>query len=220
MKKTLGESGHAAVLVLEVSTKRKSRPPASTRGTASFRYHVSAVCTGFVSALPQYIVPAKTTSAERSRRRKTHVECSSSVCRQRKLLSQAITPRRIAASQGSGRSTVSADHTSPDGVLDCNIANSSPSALSFLLAGTSLPVHDRRGATALPRTLVASVATNMSEPSLEPPLALPHEFYSGHAPTLRLLARHRHAYFHMADQAMHRVAKPGGRSASCVSVGL
>ena len=27
-------------------------------------------------------------------------------------------------------------------------------------------------------------------------------------------------YFHLADQARHRVAKPGGRSGSCVSVGL
>ena len=28
----------------------------------------------------------------------------------------------------------------------------------------------------------------MFEPSLETPLVLPHKFYSGHAPTLRLLA--------------------------------
>ena len=54
---------------------------------------------------------------------------------------------------------------------------SSPSALSFLLIRTSLPIHGRRVATALPRmTRCTGCAAAMSEPSPRPPLALPHEF--------------------------------------------
>jgi hypothetical protein len=39
---------------------------------------------------------------------------------------------------------------------------------------------------------------------------------------LPLVAHHRrgYRYFHMTDLVMHRIAKSGGRSASCVSVGL
>jgi hypothetical protein len=70
----------------------------------------------------------------------------------------------------------------------------------------------------------------MTEPSPRPPLALPHEFYLGHAPTLRLLGgttagatsylsvtasplplvahRQRTAYFHMADEPCTELPNP------------
>ena len=52
----------------------------------------------------------------------------------------------------------------------------------------------------------------MSEPSLEPPLVLPHEFYSGHAPTLRLLAIrisiNANRYLHMVDKPCTELPNP------------
>jgi len=67
-----------------------------------------------------------------------------------------------------------------------------PSALSFLLAGSSLPDQHRRVATALPRTAYRIALfpgqrrSAVSEPSPGTPLALPRQFYSGHSPPLRL----------------------------------
>ena len=73
---------------------------------------------GLVNYIRYFSTPALVTSAEHSIRRKTQVECSSSVRRQRKPLFQVATSSRIAASQGSRRSPLSVDHTSPDGVFD------------------------------------------------------------------------------------------------------
>jgi hypothetical protein len=69
--------------------------------------------------------------------------------------------------------------------------------------------HSRHGrvATALPRTMLQEFCNTMSEPSLETPLAFPHQFYSGHSPTQRLLAPNK-CYFHLTDHVRHRVANP------------
>ena len=119
--------------------------------------------------------------------RKTQVECASSVRRQSRLLFRTTGSSRIAASQGSRRSSLITDHTSPDGVFDCTVQSQAPQPFrSYHSIETSLPIS-RRVATALPRTIHCTRrAAIMSEPSLETPLAVPREFYSGHAPTLRL----------------------------------
>lgn len=58
------------------------------------------VCTVFLSARAQCIVPTKTTSAEHIGSRKAQLGCSSSVRRQKKPLSRVATSDRIAACQG------------------------------------------------------------------------------------------------------------------------
>ena len=63
------------------------------------------------------------------------------------------------------------------------------------------------------------LAAPRSGPSPRTPPALPRRFYSGHSPPLRHFTA-TCCYFHLADQARHRVATPGSRSGSCVSVGL
>lgn len=89
---------------------------------------------------------------------------------------------------------MSADHTSPDGVFGRlrpqapqPFRSGSPGHHSrFIADGARLPCRARLAT--INTTDVVIFAATMSEPSPGPPLALPHEFYLGHAPTLRLLA--------------------------------
>lgn len=81
-----------------------------------------------------------------------------------------------------------------------------PSALSSSLAGSSLPTRTGRDCLAT-HARHTQIVTNVSEPSLETPLAFPHQFYSGHSPTRRHFAP-KVCYFHLTDHARHRVANP------------
>ena len=94
--------------------------------------------------------------------------------------------------QGNGRSQRSVRSTSPDGVFDRDVprnADDLKPLSPFVPAHRDITLESLQTGRDCPAAQIrhAEGTTNLSEPSLRTPLALPHEFYSGHAPTLRLL---------------------------------
>lgn len=99
-----------------------------------------------------------------------------------------------------------------------------PSALSFLLAGSSLRLR-RRVATALPRAVprcsrrrVWAFAQNTARPAGRLPPTAGRVLLKPHSPTTAFRGGCR--YLHLVELTRHRIATSGGRTGSCVSIGL